>query len=303
MMHRALTSLLAGAGMFAGAASADTLFFKDGSSLDGKVSQPNPNVYVLEVEGGRLSFQTEEVDRFEVNDKAGSGRVYAAGPKQQEHEAQRQSVTGLTAEQIEEAFVIMKPFSSEDANEVAMAQERLIAMHGRVDLMKFLEAAAQSTSSRSMPALLDTMVKIDPERAKETLVAKSFDPAPASRAKALELLGRTAATDEDVATVARGMVDNEPEVQLAAAAGIAESGDKRATPALIKGLESADSKVRNASAAALEKVWGTNAGDNADAWRRYWSGQAAGVKGAVSADTLEPLISREELALGVQYHE
>jgi hypothetical protein len=299
--------LLSGAAvLIAAGAQSDTLFFKDGSTLDGKVSQPNPNVYLLDVEGGRLYFQANEVSRWEENDKMGKYNVFTLNPRQIAHEERRQEETGLTAEQIEEMYAIMEPLASGDPNEVEAAKQALLAKNEDVDLFNFLTAAIRDMTYKRLPAVLEVMTDMDPERAKPILEERATDTFAENRSKAITLLAKTGGED-NLDTMARGMLDLDPTVQTTAAEALAAVGDKRATPALLQGLRSADMRVKNASAQALKQLWSDD-GSAASAqsvteWERIWSNRQSGVRDPVQIAQLEPLVTQEAIDQNLHYDE
>jgi len=287
-------------------AHGDTIWFKDGTSLDGKVSQPNVNVYVLEVKNGSMHFQASTVARWEENDKMGEYNMYVMSPRQRAHEEQRQEMTGLTPEEIEELFQIMEPLGSDDPADVDRAKQALLAKHGEKDIFKFLKAAMRDMTYKYRPAVMDVMSEIDPERARPVLAEQARDPFTENRAKALELLG-TVGTKDDLETIARGVVDQDPVVGMAAAESLAKLGDRAATPALLEGLRSTDRRVQNTSQEALSRLW-ANAGAPADSsspadWQAFWQSQSSSVDKPVRVANLSPLVSSEELDQGLQYDE
>lgn len=295
-IHRRLgRGLLAGclgvAAHWAVPASADTVYFKDGTSLDGEVSRPNDNSIVLQAGNARLTFSVSEIDRIEENDRTGAdydlNAVMAA-----ERQAEMREVTGLTAEQREEVRQVLELLKSPEADIRRRAQEQLVNMSASMDVFQYLEAKLPFQKGPVTNDMMEAMILINPDRAGKALQVKAYEAVPSQRAKALELLGKTK-SGEAVETVARGMVDAEASVRLAAAQALGEAGDKRATPVLIEGLTSNDAQLRNASRTALSRIWSSGEvridHESADAWRTYWSSQAGSVSGAVNVNQLEPL--------------
>ena len=281
---------------------ADTIFFKDGSSLDGKVLQPNPNVYVLQLEKGRMYFQASRVDHWEKNEKKGRYNAFLVNPHQTAHEEARQEKTGLTGEQIDAMYRMMEPLSSSDPNEVKRAQEALLAKNDSVDVFKFLKAAMIDMSDKYLPATLEVMVKLNPKATERILVKRATDPFTPNRTKALELIGKTDAA-KHVGTLARGMLDPNARVQTTAARALAQSGDKGCTPALLQGLKSGDMRVRKASEEALQSLWGDNRAHTPAAWDQLWRKEQSNVHGVVTVASLKPLVSKEAVDHGHQHDE
>jgi len=257
---------------------------------------------VLILERGKMYFQAGRVDHWEQNDKKGQIDSFAVSPHQTAHEEARQDATGLTGEQIDEMYRIMKPLCSNDPNEVKMAQEALLAKNDSIDVFKFLKAAIAGMTDKYLPATLDVMVKLNPKETEPILVDRATDPFPKNRIKALELLGKMDAANH-VDTLSRGMLDPDAQVQAAAAKALGTSGNKGCTPALLEGLKSSDMRVRNASKDALTQLWGSTHGDSADAWKQLWRKEQNRVPNAVKVASLTPLISKQETAHGQQHNE
>lgn len=78
----------------AASAYADTIRFKDGSTLEGVVTRPNNNAVAIEVGGGRMVFPATEVESVETNDKQGSYSVNEI--RARHHNDMMQEQTGLT---------------------------------------------------------------------------------------------------------------------------------------------------------------------------------------------------------------
>ena len=100
------------------------------------------------------------------------------------------------------------------------------------------------------------------------------------------------------------MRDPDPGVQIETAKSLALAGSPRATPVLIAGLDSPNGKVRNASKAALNRIWGeSESRQDAEQWQAFWATKAAGVPDPIAAAGLKPLYVPEPEYDGAEmYH-
>jgi len=304
MKHRMLRMALAvcaGCTLAVSQAHADTIYFNDGTSLDGKVTYPNENSVRLGLEGGYMLFQADRVDRVEKNDKVGKYSLHNNVHHLRHNEIVMET-TGLTPDEKAELFDMMKPLRSGDAREVAQAKERLLAVAQQKDIFTFLEHVTTSTTERDMPEIFDVMARIDPERTKGVMLEKVTAEHPTNRAAALKTLARLK-DSENIETIAQGIVDHDPQVRQEAAEALAILGDRRATPALLKGIESNDTRVRNASMLALQQLWNEDIGADPGKWRSHWQRMQSSVSDPVDANTLKPLMKPLPPEITTAYHE
>lgn len=302
-MRNTLLSLCAAAAltaMAASTASADTIFFRDGTTLDGKASRPHPNVVHLEVPGGNLSFPASSVLRIEENDKVGRYTLHT-NPHTVRHITYMEDATGLTAEEKEEVFLLMAPLNSDDSAERHRAMQAVLAKAEQIDLVPFLTHLTTSVTERYLPQVLEILVTVDPARGRDVVREHLAQQHPLSRASAIELLAR-AAGPEEVDTVARGLVDPEPEVQVATAQVVADHGLTAATPALIEGLESPYARVRVAADQALRRLWDAPDGKSPDGWRAHWQTEGNAAAG-VDVARLEPLLEKDDPLISTMHQE
>lgn len=299
ILKQALTATLV-LGLASAAAVADTLYFKDGSSLDGTVTQPDSNSYVIEFDKGKMYFKASEVARWVKNNNEGSYNVKTLEPRVAEPDtktkpgAEAREDT-LTADQKNELSKIAAGLSSSDPKEVVAAQDALMAKKGDMDVFSYLQSSLTKMKGRSTDAALELMMKLDPTRAQKVVESETKNPVAGNRAKALELLSKSGGK-ESVSTLARGMVDVSPAVQKAAASCLGQTGDKGVTPALLAGLKSSDQSVRDASVQALRTLWNGDkdtAGLSSPAdWQQFWASRASQYKDALRTDNLLPLVTK-----------
>ncbi len=196
----------------------------------------------------------------------------------------------------------MEPLRSDDPREIARAKERLLQVAQEKDIFKFLEHVTTSTTERDMPQVLEVMAAIDPVRTKEVALTKVTEEHPINRGAALKTLAQLK-DSESLETIAQGMVDYDADVRMQAAEALATMGDKRATPALLKGLDSNDTKVRNASMLALQQLWGEEIGASKQEWATHWQRNQGTVSDPINANALEPLMTPLPPDITTAYHE
>ncbi|GMW00050.1 MAG: hypothetical protein AMXMBFR84_11880 [Candidatus Hydrogenedentota bacterium] len=274
-------------------ALADTVHFKDGRTLEGITSQPNPNCVAISMGQSKVIFSMEDVDRIEKNDKTGEGYDLASvSPMAVQHLKMMEEMYGVSQEQREELLALLERLRSEDTNEHQVVMSQLATINGSVDVMRFLEAAMASFGKRLAPKALEAMATLNPERAKTTLRARTQDAVPETRAKAVELLAKVGDA-ESLELVARGMKDYDESVRIASANALAAMGDKRVTPVLIDGLSSTDARVVNASRQALTRLWGSAespvAFEKTEEWQALWNGEQSKVANPIQVAQLQPL--------------
>jgi len=277
---------------FAAAATADTVYFPDGTAVDGVVTQPNPNCIQIESGGGKMLVQANRIERIEKNDKTGAINLSKTSPWTVKIDEAMREKTGMTQEQREEIVRIIDRLASEDSNERALSIRHLVAMQREVDVFAFLENTMSSYGARTKPGVLDVLMTLNREKAIPIVRSCATDQVASNRAAALKIMGEA----KDVAsleTIARGMVDVEDSVRVAAATALAATGSRRTTPALIAGLESLDQRVVNACMAALSALWNAEGTlvqfDSPDGWREFWAEREAGIAEPVRLAQLEPL--------------
>jgi len=294
-MARATIALVA-ASLVCGAAWADTIYFADGSRLDGKVTQPNENCVALEAGGGRMVFRASLVAKIEQNDKTGSYNIHRVNPMAVKHNTEMENRFGVTSEQREMLIGMVDQLRANESEDRAAAKRQLIALQKDMDVFKFLEAGMDSFSDRVVPRVMETMAEIDTARAKEAIRSRATDAAAANRGKAIELLGKLKDA-ESLETVARGIVDEDEQVRISAANGLAEAGDRRATPVLLEALKSNDERVRNSAENALSKLWSTEGAaiefDNPAQWETLWRTRSKQIANPIDPKGLKPLFKPE----------
>jgi hypothetical protein len=284
-------------------AFADTVFFTDGSSLDGIVTHPDSNTILINIGTRSLTIDASTVSRVETNDNKGDeAALLALLAKQQEQAvAARTSMTDEERDRVREALT---PLWSPDELVRANAHRSLKTLNRELPVFLYIDISLPFTKGAIAPELLSVLVELDAARAKDVLSRYTINVDPGIRGKVLELLGAYH-DGEDVGTIANGMVDVDSSVQLGAAHALGDCGQKAASPILIRGLDSQDTRFKNACLAALKKIWGPEGvGLTTPAqWQEFWAANSSGVTDPVDPDALTPLVSQEQLDKATASHD
>jgi hypothetical protein len=284
---------------------ADTVYLKDGSSIDGTVIRSDAEAVVIEIGSGNTTLRAADVARIEKNDKKGEATTLSILRAKQHADALDRR-TGLTTKQRDAVRAAIEPLWSPDEAERSAARKKLLAMSKEMSVFTYLESYLPYAKGLVAPEIMKTLVDIDPVRAKDTVLPFTQNADPANRSKALEIIG-SYKSDDDLETLSRGLVDVDNSVRIAAAHAVAALGSKRATPALLEGLKSTDPKVQNASREALTQLWsaGSTKVDlkTPEEWNAFWKSKSREVKDPISPSKLAPLISPEALAEATSSHD
>jgi hypothetical protein len=294
---RAIALVISAAFILAFAASiagADTVFMKDGATLDGNIVQNDSSLVVVEVGKGRMSIPASDVLRVEKNDKKGTPTGISI-IQAQKHNEDLDQRTGLSAQKRDAVRAAIEPLWSPDEAVRNTARKKLVAMNKDMDIFKYLESYLPYSKGIVVQEIMQTLVDIDPAKAKDVILPFTQSSTPENRAKALEIAG-SFKNDDDIETIARGLVDSDNSVRIAAAHAVANAEGKRATPALIESLKNPDPKVQNAAKDALKTLWGGGNIESAEQWTELWNSKSGEVKNPIDTSSLEPLVSQEELS-------
>ena len=272
-------------------AHSDTVFFKDGSKLDGTATRPNDNCVALTVGNATMTFPASQVASVEKNDNKGTYTLDQIRAKR--HNDLMLERTGLTREQRDAARKVVVGLDSDDPKMRRAAREQLKQMGKQMPIFKYLNACLPYMRGARVPEMMHVMCELDPKNAQNMLMVRSQDITPLNRAKALELIGATM-KEKGTERVAQGLVEQEPAIQISAAHTLGQVGDKRASLALAKGLESNDERVRNACKTALTRLWSTESTKvefkSTSDWKNYVSQRSAQMGKAIDPAGLQPLI-------------
>lgn len=278
---------------------ADTIYFRDGSSLDGTVHREKDTSVILALPNGRMTFPMSDIDRIEYNAADGTtngddasetpeGKVQdetPALPEMDRHDRRR------LRDMLDELL------SAGDAARDA-AMERIVRLGKTCDIFPFLERALPYLTDRQSVAVLQAVVQIDAERAQPLLETAARSPLPRNRAAAMALLVSENRDDARrtgvIELLVRGVLDSAWEVQLASVQALERTKDRSATPALIHGLRSSDERVRAASVKALRTLWPDanleRPADSPDGWQMLLMRADEDVRTRFDPATLEPLV-------------
>ena len=282
-------------------ARSDTIYFKDGSSLDGKVVREKEAQVVLELPHGHMTFPMRDVDRIEENAKTGMPESSEPPPGAMVDPSvmSKEPLRELNREDRRRLRDMLEDLLATDDAARDAARQRIARFGVSRDLFPFLERALPYMPDRQSVEALQILSDLDTGRAKPILEKTALSYLDKNRAKSLALLGSmyVDGTERDakvITLLARGVLDDSPQVQLAGIRGLQESNDKRATPVLLHALESPDRRVQAASLKALNTLWADSGvhGDlnSIEQWRGLLALADDEIQTTYDPDVLEPLV-------------
>lgn len=284
-------------------AHADTIVFPDGATMDGVVREVNENCIELVVGEQSIQFARTEIASVEKNEKKGDASKPLVLPQVQQWEADMERTTGLNADQREKFLLLVDAMrKATDPLDREKIESEILAMSKNVDLVKFIHACYDTSSLGRKTVLLQILNLLQPQAALPYLEHGMTVNNAHFRAFAIGLYAHildesNGASKKSVAYLARGLLDIEPDVQLAAGNALAEAGDKTATPILLARLDAADPRVQNAANRALATIWNVDpasiAGDAAAYWRQHWETNKSSVENPIDPEQLQPLVDKD----------
>jgi hypothetical protein len=291
-------SVLCAAVLAAGGwAPADTVVMQNGSSVDGKILSRTDTQIRIQVNDQEVTVPVADVASAETNDKRAAPPVDTAELDRiaAEHDRELVETTGLELEQRAGVDEMLRIFFL-GAEELAQSARR-----GLLDLAKtdkspyrYMKMRLPEINPDRLAPMLEVMFEMNPGDMRETLMQTAHSQSASARAASLRCLGQL--KDKSVLELMKsGMADEDPDVRIAAVHGIEALGVRDATPMLLQLMKAGDPRVQNAAREALSLLW-TEAGQPAPSflknaeWDEFWKTKAAGVPGAWSAGTVEPLV-------------
>ncbi|HOZ48624.1 MAG TPA: hypothetical protein PLO37_19980 [Candidatus Hydrogenedentes bacterium] len=291
-MRNIVLALLVGT-LVSTAALADTVYMKNGVQIHGKVISQDDKRIVLQIGDRKVTVRTNEAAKIEENEKTGKLDRQVMLERARQREEEMTEITGLTPEQRTRVKAVMQLLLSEDPNVRVDGQRKLVALAQEMDVFTFFAHYLPMMLPRFIPGVLDVMAAIQPENTIPILREQVLNVDAGARAKSLELIARLGDV-EGIPLAARGLLDHEPLVQIAAAAALGQLRAKEATPVFIEAMKGFDVRVNNACREALSGMWSTpeqrvdhfNAGD----WQAFWETRANSVASPLQPFLLEPLV-------------
>jgi len=277
----------------------DTFYLKSGVRIDGVVTQRKGGIIKVRTGSRRVALRESEIARIERNDRTGAFDKEKARAEFAKRDAELIELTGLTAKQRSEVKRLMWRLQSSDPRVSTEAEKKLVAMGREVDLFKFFDYYLPSLSPRFVGKVLKIMCELDPAQACTRLREHSTDADAGSRAAALELMGRVG-DEGGVVLLARGLIDPDPDVRIAAAYALAALRVKAASPMLIANLRYPNRRVHNAGRNALRVIWDRHPAvedfDLPEEWERFWKEYGSRqVPEPFTAESLTPLVAPGEV--------
>jgi len=285
------------------AAGADTVKFKDGSSLEGKATTLDDGSIEVQCGGASIQFPADKIDTVETNNKTGDPEQISR-IREIEFEKMKTQQTGMTRPQRDIIRAVLGDLWSPDEGVRKDARDKLIRMDSEMPVLEYLRAKLKGSTALIAPELLSLIVELDREGSHDILLQYAQSAETQNRVAALRLIV-SYKKDEDLDIVARGMVDFEDDVRIETAKILAETGSKRVTPALIEGVKSLNPQVSNVSIDALKLIWSEDIETldeklkpvTADDWSTFWSSKSNGVENAIDPSKLVPLVTEEQILM------
>lgn len=279
-------------------AQADTIHLKNGVRFDGVVT-PVPEqqgLYKITAGDRQLFYRESEIEKIEKNSKTGHLDKEELLKRWEERNKLLTEETGLTADQRRLVRGLMMELKSEDASTRIAVRDKLSVLQQEFDVFGYIASLYPELSPLLAPNVLQLLAQLDPIRGlaivQESAQANYF----ATRAIAIELLGRMGHKDS-VPLIARGLADFNQQVQISAAYALAGLAVREATPALIALLANADLRVSGAARESLAALWAAELGDkrliSVSEWDEFWKAQTAPGT-PIQLAQLEPLSPEEE---------
>ncbi len=296
-MKRVFKCLIAIVALIAagGRAGADTVLMKDSNTYDGKIISRNSDLIRMKSGDHDVVLPVADVESVEINDKRGEDVNYAEIERlAKERDKELVEKTGLQARERSAVDELLRLFFLSDEDSSRTARNRLLEMVKDHNPYRYLKMLLPEIYPAKLAPLLEVMSEMNPGDMRETLKETATSTSETARAACLRCLGKLK-DKTSLELMKRGMVDEDPDVRIAATRSVEALGAREATPVLIKALTADDMRVQNASRDVLSTLWSEpgkpplNFLQNAG-WKEFWNTKAASVSGAWDPDTIEPLV-------------
>jgi hypothetical protein len=278
-------------------AGADTVTMNNGTRIDGQVQEKPGGRMVVIVDGRSIELRPEEVAQVEKNEKTGGLDQAALEARRAERDRRHLEETGLTLEQRMEVMELMRNLQSSDSKLKERSREALLAKGKELDLFQFFELYVRGLSPRFIPAVLEVLCTFDAPRAIPLVREHCLHVDANTRITAITLLSKEQDYNS-VELIARGLLDHEPDVQIAASNALAALRARETTPILLDNLQSADARVRYVSRHALARIWSEPDApvdfETHEEWAAFWASEAKAVDNPITTAGLEPLVKPGE---------
>jgi HEAT repeat protein len=277
-------------------ALADTIWLDTGVKIEGVVTKRDDGLYSIKADNRVLVYRAEEVVAIEKNERTGALNMEEVQARWAEQDAALVAATGLNAEQRRAIEALLAELQQDDPSVRVKARDKLVGMQQQMDVFRYLEFLYPEASHLLAPPLIEVLAIIDAARAKPLITGALTHSFYGIRVHAIELLARMGDTTA-VPQIARGLVDHNHEVRIAAAVALGTLGARNATLPLIENLKHADLRVSNSAREALKMVWGLDATQSPETvqdWESLWEQSGSGVANKIALADLQPLIAPEE---------
>jgi hypothetical protein len=284
--------------MFGFAATADTLYLKNGARVNGQVVKKEDGSYNFVVEGRKMMYRASEVISHEENSLTGSEYKTRAQERKVEREKKAYQKTGLTAEQRAEIMRIIRLFNSNNVEVVHKHEKELIALGRKMNILPYLGSILPSLTQSTYPPTLNVFSVLAPKSTTaNALAAAAEHPAAVIRQHAITMMANV--NDPKLTKIAiRGLVDPDQNVQLAAVNTVGTLRIQAASPALIELLDRKWMSAGKSIQQSLEMMWAESSqvpsnGKSGD-WKEFWDQNKTKVQKPIRLSDLTPLINTDE---------
>jgi len=279
-------------------AMADTVYLKNGVQVHGRTVSQGDGVLVLDVNGKRIVYRDTEIVKLERNARTGQRAPSDTLARVIERNARIAAISGLERDARLRVDALLRAGNTDDPQERRGVVAELVAFGQEVDILPYLNDVIASLTPRPFTVALEAYATLaSAEQARSLALRFASHLSIAKRAASIRVLGKVhdpAVTE----TVARGLVDPAAPVRLAAAAALAETEDRRATPVLLAAFDESSAAVQASVRRALESIWADHdtpgLSATASEWRAFWESNAQDVPDPIASDAIVPLVDPDE---------
>ncbi len=274
-------------------AEGDTVMLKSGVRINGTIVHQDDDTVRIRIGDREQTYPATKIAVLEENDHTGKLDPAELIRRGEQRAAELFRETGLTADQRREVKELMYELQSTDSDIHDNAKRSLVKFHKKVPLHKYFAWWLPGLSPRFVPGVLEIMGEIAPDRAAQVAASHVTDADATSRAMALTVLAKTAGL-EKLDIIARGAVDPESEVRIAASRALGQMKAREATPLLIENVDAPDPHLVNVARAALRHTWSTDTRPidfetKAD-WQSFWDQKKSTVESPLTQVAMLPLV-------------
>ncbi len=273
--------------------AADTIYLQNGVHVDGVVVSQSSDHIRVRIGNRESVFRASEIQKIEKNDRTGGIDLEKLKAQAVEREKEMQQRTGLTAEQRVRVSQLLGMLVGQNEDDRAQARRELLDLAKQEDLFRYFEVWLPSMLPRFIPGVLEILCEINPVRARPLVLSQIDHPDALTRAAAIRCLGELR-DKGSVEIIARGLLDHDPEVRIAAAYAFGLMQHKEATPLLLSAWSDPDLRVQKTCKESLMWIWSTPENivnyDTVADWESFWMSKSGSVRSSLDLAKLKPLV-------------